>query len=160
MVSTTTLSYDHQKKEERQNTSTNHKKIVSYPDNDELVTSTVPPLQGVAALNYKSTLDSLMSYCAEVGRFLGEDSSGKIQNEESLVDLRHGVEKSILHVDPFRIWMVCTSTWYVPGTICTVCTFRSPDANEHKNTRCHEASSTVPDNDELVSSASPPLQNF
>jgi hypothetical protein len=81
MVSTTTLSYDHQKKEERQNTSTNHKKIVSYPDNDELVTSTVPPLQGVA-LNYKSTLDSLMSYRAVVGRFLGEDSSGKIQNEE------------------------------------------------------------------------------
>jgi hypothetical protein len=36
--------------------------MVSYPDDaDELVTSTVLPLQGVA-LEYKSTLDSLMSY--------------------------------------------------------------------------------------------------
>ena len=37
-------------------------KMVSYPDDDEqLVTSTVPFLQGVA-LEYKSTLDILMSY--------------------------------------------------------------------------------------------------
>ncbi len=35
--------------------------MVSYADDDELATSTVPPLQGVA-LEYKSSLDSLMSY--------------------------------------------------------------------------------------------------
>ena len=34
------------------------------------------------------------------------------------------------------------------------------DEHEHKNTRCHEASSTVPDDDELVSSASPPLKRL
>jgi hypothetical protein len=41
--------HDHTTTTERtreQNTSTNHKKMVSYPDDDELVTSTVPPLQG------------------------------------------------------------------------------------------------------------------
>ena len=48
-----------------------------------------------------------MSYRAVVDRFLCEDSSGKIRNEESLVDLgKYEVEKSILHVDPFRIWIV------------------------------------------------------
>jgi hypothetical protein len=35
--------------------------MVSYPDDDELVTSTVPPLQGVA-LEYKSTLDREREY--------------------------------------------------------------------------------------------------
>ena len=35
--------------------------MVAYADDDELATSTVPPLQGVA-LEYKSSLDSLMSY--------------------------------------------------------------------------------------------------
>jgi hypothetical protein len=89
-----------------QNTSTNHIKMVSYSDDDELVTSTVPPLQGVALDDYKSTLDSLMSYRAVVSRFLGEDSSGKIEDKESLADLWYEVEKSILHVDPFRIWIV------------------------------------------------------
>jgi hypothetical protein len=35
--------------------------MVSYADDDELTTSTVPPFQGVA-LEYKSLLDSLISY--------------------------------------------------------------------------------------------------
>jgi hypothetical protein len=35
--------------------------MVSYADDDKLAMSTAPPLQGVA-LEYKSSLDSLMSY--------------------------------------------------------------------------------------------------
>ena len=49
--------------------------MVSYADDDELATSTVPPLQGVA-LEYKSSLDSLMSYFHGADLLVAADCAG------------------------------------------------------------------------------------